>query len=93
MIFRYPRTSGLIDFRLLALIQPTDLTRLERFFAALVLVPSTMGSSSIAFLAPGECSACNGGWWLCGAVRETVFDTARVCLGDTVDRLVESCDG
>jgi hypothetical protein len=36
-----------------ALIQPTDLTRLERFFAALVLVPSTMGSSGIAFLAIG----------------------------------------
>jgi hypothetical protein len=65
---------------LLALIQPTDLTRLERFFTALCLVPSTMGIFGIAFLAPGECSACNGGWWLCGAVRETVVDRARVCL-------------
>lgn len=31
MIFRYPRTSGLIDFRFGALIQPLDLTRLKRY--------------------------------------------------------------
>ena len=65
---------------MLALIQPTDLTRHVRFVAALVLVPSTVGSSGVAFLTPGECSACNCGWWLFGAVRETVVDRARLCL-------------